>query len=74
MNQRKIGGLFYELCDEIKELDWTVALQQLLERLQDTLKQTKNKIEKLIQRQLEQWIVELPSYIKAYLPIPLCES
>jgi len=73
-DQRTIGGLFYELCDEVNELDWAVALQQLIDFLQDALKQTNKKIKKLIQSQLEQWIAALPSYIKAYLPISLCES
>lgn len=73
-DQRTIGGLFYELCDEVNELDWALALQQLIELFQDALKQTHKKIKKLIQSQLEQWISGLPSYIKAYLPISLCES
>ncbi|MEC1723104.1 IS4 family transposase [Schinkia azotoformans] len=73
-DQRTIGGLFYELCDEVNELDWAVALQQLIEFLQDALEHTNKKIKKLIQSQLEQWISGLPSYIKAYLPISLCES
>ena len=72
-DQRTIGGLFYELCDEVNELDWAVALQQLIELLQDVQrKQIKNS--KLIKSQLSQWIAGLPSYIKAYLPISLCES
>lgn len=73
-DERTIGGLFYELCDEVKELDWTVALQQLIGLLQDALKQTNKRIKKFIQSQLEQWFSALPSYIKAYLPISLCES
>jgi hypothetical protein len=73
-DQRTIGGLFYELCDEMNELDWAVALQQLIELLQDALKKTNKKFKKLIQSQLEQWISGLPSYIKAYLPNSLCES
>lgn len=73
-DQRTIGGLFYELCDEVNELDWAVALQQLIEFLQDALENTNKKIKKFIQSQLEQWISSLPSYIKAYLPISLCES
>lgn len=73
-DSRTIGGLFYELCDEANELDWALVLQQLIELFQDALKQTHKKIKKLIQNQLEQWISGLPSYIKAYLPISLCES
>ncbi|MEK5520648.1 hypothetical protein MKY81_02425 [Heyndrickxia sp. FSL W8-0423] len=36
-DQRTIGVLFYELCDEVNELDWAVALQQLIELLRDAL-------------------------------------
>lgn len=27
-DQRTLGGIFYELCDEVNELYWAVALQQ----------------------------------------------
>jgi len=37
------------------------------------LKHINHKIQKLIKSQLQQWITGLPSYIKAYLPISLCE-
>jgi BMFP domain-containing protein YqiC len=56
-------------CDEVSELDWAVALQQLIELLEDTLKKSNNKIQKLIKSQLQQWIASLPKYIKVYLPI-----
>jgi len=32
-DDRTLGGFFYELCDEIQDLDWAVALQQLVELL-----------------------------------------
>lgn len=73
-DDRTIGGLFYELCDEINELDWVVALQQLIVLLEDTLKHTNKRIQKLIKSQLQQWVAGLPNYIKAYLPISTCES
>jgi hypothetical protein len=72
-DQRTLGGLFYELCDEVNELDWAVALQQLIELLEDTLKKSNKKIQKLIKSQLQQWVTGLPNYIKAYLSISLCE-
>jgi DDE superfamily endonuclease len=72
-DQRTLGGLFYELCDEVNELDWAVALQQLIEFLEDTLKKTNKRIQKLVKNQLQQWIASLPNYIKAYLSISLCE-
>lgn len=72
--QRTLGGLFYDLCDEISDLDWAVALGQLLELLQDVFKESNKKIQKLIKSQLQQWIAGLPNYIKVYLPISVCES
>jgi len=73
-DQRTLGGLFYELCDEISDLDWAVALGQLIELFQDVLKESNKKIQKLIQCQLQHWIAGLPNYIKVYLPISVCES
>jgi hypothetical protein len=72
-DQRTLGGLFYELCDEVSELGWAVALQQLIELFEDTLKKTNKKTQKLNKSQLQQWIASLPNYIKAYLPISVCE-
>jgi hypothetical protein len=66
--------MFYELCDEIGDLDWAVALQQLIELLEDTLSKSNRKIQRVIKRPLQQWIAGLPSYIRAYLPISVCES
>ncbi|MGF7186877.1 hypothetical protein GGQ84_003011 [Desulfitispora alkaliphila] len=68
-DQRTLGGIFYELCDEISDLDWSVALQQLLELIEDVLQKTNKNLHKAIKRQLQQWIAGLPSYIKAYLPV-----
>lgn len=65
-DQRTLGGMFYELCDEISDLDWAIALQQLIELLEDILKESNKKIQKLIKSQLQQWIAGLPNYIKAY--------
>ncbi|MBY6085952.1 transposase [Priestia flexa] len=73
-DQRTLGGLFYDLCDEISDLDWAVALGQLLELFQDVLKESNKRIQKLIQCQLQHWIASLPNYIKVYLPISVCES
>ena len=73
-DNRTLGGLFYDLCDQIEDLDWAVALQQLIELLQDTLKHANRKIQDMVKSQLMQWIDTLPSYIKAYLPVLVCES
>jgi hypothetical protein len=73
-DQRTLGGLFYDLCDEVTELDWAVALQHLIELLQDVLKKTNKQTQQLLKSQLSQWISGLPSYIRAYLPNLVCES
>ncbi len=71
---RSFGGLFYLLCDEVGTLDWTIALQQLLDLVNEIAKKAGKKLSALIQCQLQQWISALPSYIKACLPISCCES
>lgn len=73
-DNRTLGGLFYLLCDEVSQLDWAVALKQLIEILEAVAKKASKKITTLIQTQLQQWIATLPSYIKAYLPFSSCES
>jgi hypothetical protein len=73
-DERTLGGLFFELCDQISDLDWAIALQQLLEILDDVSKKANKSIVKLIKSQLQNWIAGLPSYIKAYLPDLCCES
>ncbi|MGG6309205.1 IS4 family transposase [Paenibacillus macerans] len=71
---RSFGGLFYLLCDEVGTLDWALALQQLVDLIQEIATKAGKKLSTLIQRQLQQWIAALPNYIKAYLPISCCES
>jgi hypothetical protein len=71
---RTFGGLFYMLCDEVGTLDWTVALQQLLDLVSEIATKAGKRLSALIQRQLQHWVSSLPSYIKACLPISCCES
>src|SRR5699024_9664998 len=73
-DNRTLGGMFYELCDEVNELDWAVALQQLIELFQEALKKTNKTFKKLINSQLQDWFASLPNYIKVYLPELSCES
>ena len=73
-DDRSLGGLFLEMCDEVGMLDWAVALQQLLSLLNDAVKKVAKSARKFIQSQLQQWLAGLPSYIKVYLPKLACES
>jgi hypothetical protein len=72
-DQRTLGGLFYLLCDEVSTLDWVVALQQLVDLINEVATKASKKLSKLIKSQLQQWIAGLPSYLKAYLPVSSCE-
>jgi len=56
--------LFYGLCDQVNELDWVAALQQLIKLLEDTLKQTDKIFQRLIKNQLHKWIANFLHYIK----------
>ena len=69
-----LGGMFYKLCDELKELDWAIALQQLVEILEKALEKTSKKSKNFIKSQLQQWFASLHNYVKAYLHILNCES
>lgn len=73
-DNRTLGGLFHLLCDEVSQLDWALALKQLIELLEDVAKKAGKKITTLIETQLQQWIAGLPNYIKVYLPKLSCES
>ena len=73
-DERTLGGLFTALCDEVSELDWVVALQQLLEILNDVTKKAGRKLSEFIKSQLQQWVMALPAYIRVYLPNWSCES
>nr|WP_316246772.1 hypothetical protein [Paenibacillus ihumii] len=66
--------LFYLLCDEVGTIDWAVALQQLVDMINEIASRAGKRMTAIIQRQLQQWIAGLPNYIKAYLPISCYES
>ncbi|WP_010498974.1 IS4 family transposase [Paenibacillus elgii] len=72
-DHRTLGGLFYLLCDEVSTLDWVVALQRLVELINEVATKINKKLTKLVKSQLQQWIAGLPSYLKAYLPVSSCE-
>lgn len=66
-DQKTLGGLFYLLCDEVKDMDLQTALQLLWSFVQEITSARFNK--KIVQLQLQQWIASLPNYIKVCLPI-----
>jgi hypothetical protein len=66
--------LFLASCDEVADLDWTVALKQLVVILDEIKIRSGKTIASFIEKQLYNWLAALPSYIKAYLPISCWSS
>jgi hypothetical protein len=71
---RSFGGLFHAMCDEVKEIDWAIALATLVELVEQIGQKSGKRITTWILAQLLQWTNRLPNYIKAYLPISMCQS
>lgn len=73
-DDRTLGGLFFLFADEVRDLDYQTALQQLMSLLL-VLSQTKTKKNKTaVFCQLQEWISGLPSYIKGLFGDLSCES
>lgn len=73
MDPRTIGGIFYLVCDEVKDRDWLTALSELWAIVEPILLGVVLNM-KQVQRQLQDWIATLPSYIKGHLSLVTCES
>lgn len=73
MDPRTMGGIFYLMCDEVKDRDWLTALSELWAIVEPILRGVVLNMEQ-VQRQLQDWIATLPSYIKGYLSLLNCES
>ncbi|MEA4902956.1 transposase [Desulfitobacterium sp.] len=72
-DERSLGGLFYLFADEVVDLDLKTALRQLMVFVLDLLTNKSGNNESSIS-QLQNWVSELPSYIKALFAQPGCES
>ncbi|WP_139193130.1 transposase, partial [Anaerobacillus alkalilacustris] len=73
-DQRTFGGLFYDLTDELQDIDWATALCELLLILEEVSKESNKAVQNLIKNQIVQWVSHLPNYIKALVPISWCET
>jgi len=71
---RSLGGLFFMCCDEVKDIDFKTALQQLMQFFIRFSKAKKSKDQHKIICQLQDWIAGLPIYIKGLLADLSCES
>jgi hypothetical protein len=48
--KKLLVGCSMNFCDEISDLDWAVALPQLIELLENTLKESNKKFQKVNQK------------------------
>ena len=60
--------IFYVCCDDIQDMELSTALKQLMTIFVNGIKNRAITISKEIKRQLVDWFVSLPSFIKALCP------
>lgn len=73
-DDRTLGGLFFLFADEVRDLDFQTALQQLMVLFLEMTQAKTQKNKTSIFCQLQDWIASLPSYIKGLFKDLSCES
>ena len=67
-DQKTICELFYVCCDDIQDMELSTALKQLLTILFEGLKTRAITITSEVKKQLLNWFVSQPTFIKALFP------
>lgn len=57
------GEIFYVCCEDIQDMDFSIALRSLMIILTDIFKELPKKITRMIESQLSNWIASQSSYI-----------
>ncbi|OMF16321.1 hypothetical protein BK127_12915 [Paenibacillus sp. FSL H7-0331] len=73
-DDRTLGGLFFLYADEVRDLDFQSALQQLMALFQKMADATTKRNKQSVFCQLQEWIAGLPCYIKGLFKELSCES
>jgi hypothetical protein len=73
-DNRTLGGLFFLFADEVRDLDYQSALQQLMNFFLEMSQAKTKKNKTAVFCQLQEWISGLPSYIKGLFGDLSCES
>ncbi|SEP02159.1 hypothetical protein SAMN04487895_11793 [Paenibacillus sophorae] len=73
-DDRTLGGLFFLFADEVRDLDFQTALQQLMTLFLEMSQATTKKNKAAVFCQLQDWISSLPIYIKGLFKDLCCES
>ena len=71
---RTIGGLFYQCCDELEDIQFYEALQLLIETVKNVLKEKSILSKEIIDSIINCFIEALPCYIKEKLSLFSCEN
>jgi len=73
-DDRTLGGLFFLFADEVRDLDYQTALQQLMNLFLEMSQVKTKKNKTAVFCQLQEWISSLPSFIKDLFRDLSCES
>ncbi len=73
-DDRSFGGLFYLYCEEVSDMDFKTALQQLMDFVLNIVNQMAAEKESAIKSQLQELISGFPSYIRNLFADLRCES
>lgn len=73
-DNRTLGGLFFLICDEVRDIDFKNALIDLLAVFDVLKKDIPDRIKELVSCQLNNWIQSQPSHIKVLLGELYCEN
>ena len=71
---RTIGGLFFNCCDELEDIQFFEAIRIMLELLKDALQEKLSLTKAQINSFLDYFISTLPTFIKEKLVFLSCES
>jgi hypothetical protein len=71
---RTIGGLFYQCCDELRDIQFCEALQIIISTLKNVLREKLILSKEIIESIIDIFIEALPCYIKEKLSLLSCES
>ena len=71
---RTIGGLFFDCCDELEDIQFFKVIQIILELLKNALQDELSLTKERINSFLDYFISTLPVFIKERLVFLSCES
>lgn len=63
-DSRAHGGIFYQLCDEVADLDFNQAFQYILDLFKQTLRENLFLSESMVDQILTAFMAKLPNFVK----------